>query len=323
MSNALTLPKDFGAPVDYSAKYGEQDRLGEGVSSGYAIVGYKGKVWSIRFAGNDTPLMADFNGQQIPLPSLPVVIVRAAPNLSKTYYPDGYVEGSNAAPTCLSDNGITPAAHAPAPQCASCAVCPHNKFYTSPKTGKPVKDCQDFKKLAVLPLDDLENEAYGGAMMLRVPAGSLKSLDAYGRGMSQIGFPYYFMYGTRISFDTNESFPKFMFNPIRKLTEGEQSIVDRVRDDPETLRLFGREASPVATSAPQLTFEQDPNASQQTVANKAPQTIDGTAVRLDKIEPTIAAQAAAEQSVIDKPDADTPATVTDDFDEELDTLMAQ
>src|SRR5678815_3012857 len=89
-------------------------RLGEGISSGFSIIGYKGKVWQLRHKGN-TYYFTDNN--DMPLPYIDVVILGENPNITKTYYPQGtYTEDSNNQPTCSALNGDVPDPGVPIPQ---------------------------------------------------------------------------------------------------------------------------------------------------------------------------------------------------------------
>lgn len=110
-------------------------------------------------------------------------------------------------------------------QCETCAACPNNVWGSkiSPQ-GKKTKLCGDNRRVAVVPLGEITNEAMGGPMLLRVPAASLADLATYGKGMAAKGFPYNAI-GTRIGFDLNASYPKLTFKPIRKLSDEELAEV--------------------------------------------------------------------------------------------------
>lgn len=248
MSTSLVLPNAFGSN-SVTARYQGQgianERLGEGISSGYAIVGYKGKVWSIRHSGNEYPLMRD-DGDG-PRGSIEAVVVKASGVISKVFYENGYTEGSNASPDCMSVNGVTPAVSSPKKQAAACVVCPRNQFKPLPN-GKKGKECSDSKRLAIVPLDDVTNEAFGGPMLLRVPAASLTTLKVYGDQMAGYGYPYYFTYGTRIAFDPSESYPKFVFSPIRPLTPHELDDIDQMRGNPDINRIVAEDDPAPATN---------------------------------------------------------------------------
>lgn len=261
------IPANFGAVSPRFGNTPVTDDLSSGIQSSFGLIGYKGKVWSIRYRGEETQLMRD-DGDG-PRGSIEVVIINASPVVSKVWYEQGYVEGSNAAPDCFSNNGVTPEPTSAKKQCDSCAMCPHNQWGSRiTPAGKQGKACADSKRLAVVPLNDLENAMFGGAMLLRVPAASLQDLAMYGQKMNQLGYPYYSV-GTRIQFDAQESYPKFIFSAIRPLTDDEADTVISERDGHTVKRILSENefaTAPVATEQDvAAAFEQPP----QTQGNAA------------------------------------------------------
>lgn len=257
------VPAQFGQISNKFANVQPTDDLSSGVQSSFGMIGYKGKVWSVRFRGDEQLLLRD-DGDG-PRNSVEVVILKAATVVSKIWYEEGYVEGSTAPPDCFSNNGVRPEAASAKPQNELCATCPRNQWGSRiTPAGKQGKDCADSKRLAVVPLEDLNNEIFGGPMLLRVPAASLQDMAIYGNKMQQWGYPY-FAVGTRIAFDVNESYPKFQFNAIRPLDDDEADvvlswqdshIVSRILSENEfTAGVAGPEASPAHH---QPVFEQQP-----------------------------------------------------------------
>lgn len=257
--NAVVIPGSFGQVSKAFANQPVENELGAGIQGGFGLIAYKGKVWSIRKGGEDHPLMReDGDG---PRNSIEIVVVKASGVVSKIFYKDGYVEGSTKAPDCYSTNGITPAAGATLKQCTTCAACPMNAWGSRiTPAGKQGKACSDSKRLAVVPLGDLRNEAYGGPMLLRVPAASLSEMRTFGDKMAALGFPAG-SYGMRIAFDTNEAYPKFVFSAIRPLDEIESCVILQLRVSPETARVLAEDeyTAPVQAlpaPAPASPFEQ-------------------------------------------------------------------
>ncbi len=230
MGTELSLPKGFGAVAGvFAGTAATNDELGAGVASSYGVMGYKGKVWSTRYQGVDTPLMRDDgDGAR---GSIEVVIVKAAAPISKIFYKGGYVEGSTAAPDCWSANGVTPDGSVQNKVHSTCADCPMNAWGSRvTEAGKQGKACADSRRIAVVPVADIDNELFGGPMLLRVPAASLKDLKAYGDLLNSYQYPYYAV-ATRISFDPKEAYPKFVFSAIRPLTDDEGRKIMALRDD--------------------------------------------------------------------------------------------
>lgn len=248
--NAI-VPSVFSAPSTRVTKNSSLfDDLSAGVQGGYGHIGYKGKVWSTRYRGTDTPLMRpDGDG---PRNSIEVVVVKSPANLSKIWYESGYVEGSTQSPDCFSSNGLTPDLSSTKKQALACAACPMNAWGSQKKqdgTAGKGKACSDSKRVAIVPLMDLANEGMGGPMLLRVPAASLQDFAAYGGKMQGLGYPACTI-GTRISFDTKESYPKFVFEPIRPLTDAEVDLIEKLRDDPRTSRILAEAPEVAAVAAP-------------------------------------------------------------------------
>lgn len=259
MSNDIVIPAGFG-PVSSlvaSGKHANQDELGAGIRSGFGVMGYRGKVWAIKHGGTETPLMReDGDGAR---GSIEVIIVKAATPIAKIFYKGGYVDGSSAAPDCWSTNGVTPDVSATNRQAPACAACPMNAWGSRiTEAGKQGKACADSKRLVIVPMDDIDNELHNGPMLLRVPAASLKDIQAYGQKLGAAGYPYYAV-ATRISFDPKEAYPKFVFTPIRPLSDAEAAKIVALRDDPRVGYILNESAentAPAPAEVPTIQFEQ-------------------------------------------------------------------
>lgn len=197
--------------------------LSGGVSGSYAILSFKGSRFSLKYQGTVTPITNSETGD--PVGSFEAVLVKSNPYLTKQYYAKGFQEGDSAAPDCFSIDGKVPSDQAPSKQHTNCAACPMNAFTKiNESTGKKTKPCQDNRKMALLPADDLVNELFGGPMLCRVPAASLKDLAMFGDTLKQRGFSYNSV-RVRISFDLAVSYPKLIFKAIRPLTDEEAAQV--------------------------------------------------------------------------------------------------
>lgn len=197
--------------------------LSGGVSGSYAILGIKGSRFALKYQGTTTPITNAETGD--PVGSFEAVLVKSNPFLTKQFYESGYTEGDSAAPDCFSINGKEPDPSSPKLQHTNCAACPQNAFTKiNEKTGKKTKACQDNRKMAVLPADDLVNELFGGPMLLRIPAASLKDLAMFGDTLKARGFSYNSV-RVRIGFDLTVSYPKLVFKAIRPLSDEEADQV--------------------------------------------------------------------------------------------------
>jgi len=217
----LSLTTTTGSlPAHIKAAFGGwqgNDDLIRGVSAGFPIISYKGKVWHI-VEGDNRQLVANDDGD--PVSSLELVILKANPHISKLFYSSGYVEGSSERPTCYSHDGTAPALDAAEPQANKCAICPRNQWGSRvTEQGARGKECADSRRLAVAPINDL-----GRGMLLRVPAGSLKELVTYAEGLQRRQIPYQAIV-TKLSFDHTVAHQKFVFKPVRLLNEAEVAEV--------------------------------------------------------------------------------------------------
>lgn len=275
MSTELTLPEGFGkVPAAFAGAAFTNDELGAGVAASYAVMGIKGKVWSVKFGGEEQQLMReDGDG---PRNSIEVVLVKASPAISKIYYKNGYVDGSNQPPDCWSGNGITPDPSVKEKMCPTCAQCPMNAWGSrTTDAGKQAKACSDSRRVAVVPLNDIPNELAGGPMLLRVPAASLKDLKAYGDLLASFNYPY-FASATRIAFDVNEAFPKFVFSAIRPLTEDEAKQVIALREDRRVATVLAETIATAAAGAAETVAKEVPKSPFEQGGGAAPVTAEVT-----------------------------------------------
>lgn len=256
------VPVNFGPVSNRFVGQKVENDLAAGVSTGFGVISFRGKVWRIKYRGEERDLMRpDGDG---PAHSIEVVIVRSSTIVSKIFYKEGYKEGSTESPDCFSTNGQTPDASSKNKQANTCAGCPMNAWGSRiTPAGKPGKACSDSKRVVVVPLNDIANEVFGGPMLLRVPAASLQDAASYATTIGQLGYPIEAV-GTRIAFDTKEAYPKLLFSAIRPLTDAEADKVLALREDPRVARILAEgseHAAPVALPAPtpQSVFEQPPH----------------------------------------------------------------
>lgn len=217
------------------------ESLADGIGSSYGIIGYKGKVWSLRHRGVTHQFTRADDGS--PSAFLDVIVLRSAPYKSKSHYPPGsFVDGAmGTRPLCAALNGETPDVDILTPQSSTCALCPKNIFKTSPD-GRKSKDCSDYKRLSVLILPSQTKPLFGAPLMepvfLRVPAASLNDLALLGEGMTARGF-HYSTYITRIGFNPEKPHPQMTFRALQKLEDREAAMVLPMREDAISIRITG------------------------------------------------------------------------------------
>lgn len=241
MSNALArfIPSNLvtqsAMPAAFQG-YGISDDLEQNIGSSFAVVSLRGKVFRIKHRGVETDMLVDHNGMKFPAPNFDVVLVASTDKLSKSFYRGGYESGTNEQPDCWSEDGITPGASNPVHH--DCATCPMNKFGSKVSdNGSKLKACSDARKIVVLPIANLENENFGGPMLLRVPAASLGTLAEYSRALKQQGIPY-FAVVTRLMFFQSEAYPKLDFQALRMLTEEEARFIIASRESDAVTRIL-------------------------------------------------------------------------------------
>lgn len=222
------------------------ESLAEGIGQSYGVIGYKGKVWSLRYRGEKHVMVRPDDGT--PAAYVDVIILGQARHKSKSYYkkydPAGGSEGER--PICASADGIVPDLDVTAKQCDTCALCPRNVRKPDPTTGQMVRECSDFKRLAVLTLPNVSKALLGEPLMepvfLRVPAGSLSSLAVLGETMANQGW-HFSSFITRITFNPEKSWPEMVFRPLQGLTDNEAPIIKDLRMDPLVERITGGQTS--------------------------------------------------------------------------------
>lgn len=218
--------------------------LAEGIGASYPVIGYKGKIWSLRHRGESYIFLRPDDGT--PIGYIDVVVLRSAPVKAKSYYLAGAFDEQQSQgkrPICASIDGIKPDKDVLEKQSEVCALCPRNEWRTD-ANGRKGRDCSDYKRLAVLLLPNQTAKLFGQALVepvfLRVPPDSLNDLAVFGENMAQQGWPYS-SFVTRISFDSTKSHPKFVFKAVQALTDTEAATVIGLREDMVSKRITGED----------------------------------------------------------------------------------
>ena len=231
----------------------DDDNLASGIGTAYAIVGYKGKSWSLRYRGENhlfkTKVKMDDGSVREQLSrTIDVVILDAAPGKSKSYFPN-YEDGAGDPPLCASLDGIVPDPGVEQKQAEACAICPRNELKIQ-ANGRRGKECTDYKRLAVALMPNATKPMFGEPLMepvfLRVPPASLNALVLLEQKMGKKGLGYHYSaYLTRISFVELDakghpmSYPQMQFFAVRPLTGEELKPILAMRADPQCERITG------------------------------------------------------------------------------------
>lgn len=267
------VPLDGAVPAAFANRRpsGMLDAARAGVQASFAVIGYRGKNWRLKHRGTEVLLR---DGQGRPMTGLEVVVVGVAPSISKIYYGKAYVEGDDSAPDCFSIDGLTPDPTAPKIQNPECGTCKHNQWGSRvTDAGKRAKSCQDSRRIAVVPLQDITNEALGGPMLLRIPPTSLPNLAGYADMLVRKGADMPWV-GTVLSFDTDVAYPKITFEALGFLSDEQSVQVVEAMESPLVERML-HDASPVETGQAPAAGGQpaDPD-----ISGKPPAAMTGAAV---------------------------------------------
>jgi hypothetical protein len=191
--------------------------MGSGGTGGMKRISIKGGVWRMMVNGKEVAK----NEER----AMNVVVVAAAPKVSRTFYAGTYSEGGEAkAPDCWSADGEVPDAKASAPQASRCVDCAQNAKGSGQGDSRA---CRFSQRLAVVLANDLEGEV----MQLTLPASSIFGagepgkwpLQTYAKMIGSKGVPITAVV-TEMRFDTEAATPKITFKPLRVLDSDEHEM---------------------------------------------------------------------------------------------------
>ena len=184
-----------------------------GGGGGTKRISIEGGVWRMMVNGKEVAR----NEER----SMNVVIVAAAPKVSRTYYAGVYKKGVASAPDCWSADGEVPDAKAKNPQSKACKDCPQNIKGSGQGDSRA---CRFSQRLAVV----LENDISGDVYQLTLPSQSIFGegepgkwpLQTYAKMIGSKGVPITSVV-TEMRFDTDSATPKLTFKPVRFLETDE------------------------------------------------------------------------------------------------------
>ena len=243
MSNIV--PVNIQVPAHLAGRVGVPSVLGAaltgGLSSGQSFPKISIKASRFRIVEGDTETVLDST-------NLDVVVVGANPRLSKTWYAKAWSKDAEpTAPDCFSLDGVGPDPEATDPQNDMCASCPQNAWGSKvTDSGQQIKACSDNKRLAVVAADDASGPVY----LLSVTPAALKGLNQYQKELSVRGIPPEIV-KTRVSFDTDASFPKLKFTFGGFLDADVQEVVDGLFGSEQVKEITG-ETPKTPVAVPQI-----------------------------------------------------------------------
>jgi len=157
---------------------------------------------------------------------LEVVIVKAAPKLSRIYYAAAYDAENIVPPDCWSNDGDRPDPTSDNKQAETCMDCPQNIAGSGQNNSRA---CRFQQRLAVVLADNIA----GDVMQLTLPATSIfgkeegdkRALQAYARYLAVQNPPVNpEQIVTEMRFDTKAESPKLFFKPVRWLNDEENEV---------------------------------------------------------------------------------------------------
>jgi len=214
-----------GAAVPAFARNNELSDTAKALMGGGTVnttkrISIKGGVFRLMAGGKEVASIEERH--------LDVVVVKAAPKVSRIFYAGSYDKDAAAsAPDCWSNDGERPDAKAANKQAATCMSCPQNVAGSGQGNSRA---CRYQQRLAVV----LANDPEGSVLQLTLPAtsvfgkeeGDKRPLQAFVRYLAVQNPPINpEQIVTRMKFDTKAESPKLHFAPVRWLTEDEYAVV--------------------------------------------------------------------------------------------------
>jgi hypothetical protein len=166
--------------------------------------------------------------------SMNVVIIKAAPKVSRIFYAGTYTEGEAVSPTCWSSDSQRPDEKVKEKQSATCLNCPQNIKGSGQGDSRA---CRYQQRLAVVLDGEVDKEE---VYQLVLPPTSVFGdgekgklpLQAYARHLKNHGTPITGVV-TEMRFDTASPTPKLVFKPVRPVSEEEFEIIQTLKDSSE------------------------------------------------------------------------------------------
>jgi len=203
--------------------------MGGSGATGLKRISIKGGVWRMMVNGKEVAKNEDR--------AMNVVVVAAAPKVSRTFYASTYSEGGEVkAPDCWSADGEVPSPKSENPQAKRCTDCPQNAKGSGQGDSRA---CRYSQRLAVV----LANDIGGEVMQLTLPASSIFGagepgkwpLRTYAEMIGSKGVPITAVV-TEMRFDTEAATPKIAFKPVRVLDSDEHNLAIEKGKSPAAIK---------------------------------------------------------------------------------------
>jgi hypothetical protein len=271
---------------------------GGGTGGSTKRISIKGGVFRLVSGGKEIASIEDRH--------LDVIIVKAAPKVSRIFYAGAYdKDAAAAAPDCWSNDGEKPDAGARNKQSQTCMSCPQNQAGSGQGNSRA---CRYQQRLAVV----LENNPGGDVLQLTLPAtsvfgkedGDKRPLQAFARHLALSNPPINpEQIVTRMKFDTKAESPKLFFAPVRWLTNEEYAVVKAQADSADANRAVVMTVAQTdgVKNAPALLGKAPVvEAEEEAPAPKAKTTKKKAEVAEDESEPEVRKESAKPSAVPEK-----------------------
>ena len=188
MNQIIPFEQMANFPVSYEGDFDLNAGAEEFASVKFPVISVKNARFHVKREGTKTLILrpkAKATDPDEPASYIDMVVLNL--QKSKTFYVNGWTEGSEEKPDCFSNDGTRPDASAQDPQCATCALCPHNAWGSGVNDkGEATKGkaCSDVLRLAIASPASLED-----VFMFRVPPASLKNFAEVSKLLSSKRVP--------------------------------------------------------------------------------------------------------------------------------------
>lgn len=257
MSNDILVPQNNGqlAIPDHlrGVDFGVTTNLLEGMFQGGNRIGLRNSRFRLIVGGVEEGIIQENY--------LDVIILGAAPGVSRVFYSGNYDPNENQPPVCYSADGLVPADDVKSKQADKCMTCPQNARGSKIVDGKQFKACSYFRRVVLMLAGDVDDKR---VFKLDVKAQGLfgensaneKNLNDYIKMVSTRGVDLGAIV-TRISFDLDASVPKLLFKAHRFIDPDEMQVVFDLVQSEEVINLKTVTMSTLDMSSEETAAEAD------------------------------------------------------------------
>ncbi len=235
-------------------------------------ISMQGKVFAIQADGKEMRLTKTIEGDEVPIPSVPVVILGFNANRGRSYYEGTFDAKNIKPPVCWSSDNVTPDEAVPDKQSPKCATCKWSvKGSRISDNQKQVSACSEYRLVALIPYKALHTDM--PPLRLRLPPTSdydgqnkdAKARDLY--AFSQFidfirsrGVQHSYEMIVKMSFDTTPgiTYPKLWFQAQGWVTAEDAARIADIRAEGGVDLCLGTDEGAVAAQSAEAQAEATP-----------------------------------------------------------------